>query len=595
MSNYLFILTEKALDRKLRDWLASLSEGATDEVVQRTDLFNYTYTYISHEITKAYDGDSLFFRGNYVDYRTGEIVFGINGRLRSHRLATANESYEGQYVQISRTETEVLVTHDIFGNGVVLYTQGTGYVAISDSLVTLAQFRNSMGDTCELNETVALSRTVRNIVASSQLGPETHVQGVSFLPATQSLRITLAPPLCAAPTNLTAPALFEAGDMSYAELLRTTAVGMVKLILGLHQVPRWNLRLNLSGGYDSRAILAAVDAAGLLTQIGISCRNTGPTHEQDYHVATVLAKHFNFQLNARSNRYPDVPSRQVPCTPSGLWFLSSLGLYDKLTIRASSRARLNDFSMSGLAGELSRGNFGWLSWAAFAQTLNGPASALQALRGQGENALHSLGVEVDHPYGSEWHYLGFRNGLHNGRNTPTNMTSFLPLAAQSLVAAGRSDNAPFQKPGKYGPNAINDLTAAMSPRAAALPYDRPEKNMSIGHVEARHQSLGGLPPPRELEPFHLLGTPEDVPVGPPNVLLNLLNHLELDQSLTREGAVALAEEGFSTVKQIPELGVAYESVLKRVRWRLLQKRDPVLATSADLGKLLCLCAVFARS
>lgn len=306
----------------------------------------------------------------------------------------------------------------------------------------------------------------------------------------------------------------------------------------------------------------------------------------------MLGQVFGFSLNSKNRVAPIVPARQVDCSPIGLWALSSLAVYDNFSLRSASRTRGNDINLNGIGAEVSRGNFGWRSWEQMADLFRVSREADEAFRAQGEAGLRSLGADPAATDATEWHYIGYRHALHTGRSTPLNLVGFTPTVNRALVAVARSAANPHGRNLNDGASIISDLTAFMSPLAAALPYDRPTRNLPFSHVAERYAELGGLGG-HGLQPFDVHGQPDDVPAGPPEMLLRFIRGTGLNVPRNREAVLKIAADSLDVLADDDLLFRTYKPILKRAKWRLLKQGAPIVGGGGDLGKLVAIRALAA--
>ena len=583
------IVSEKRLDSRVKQWLRTRGQQDDQDLVCDLSLEWHSVRIVSHNARSCHS-DGEFFRGHLIDYAGGAVAFGLPG-LRSWRGGTRRRlDHEGQFVYCRWDAQGVDLSHDFFGTAVVMHSSGPGYVIVSDSLLAIVDFRRFLGDPCDFDREVLLSRSVLHNIAHTQLSPDTFITQVKFLPATQGLRIDLVPSMTTTHVGDSAVKQCVPPTVDYREGVRAAGVNIARLLHTLTRIGDWQGYLNLSGGYDSRVVLAGAIASGSLDRINVNCRNTAPSHRADYAVASMLAEVFGFRLNVKERVAPAVPARQVDCTPIGLFALSSLAVYDNFSLRSASRTRGNDINLNGIGAEVSRGNFGWRSWAQMADAFHVGSEVDEAFRAQGVAGLRAIGADPAETDATEWHYVGYRHALHAGRSTPLNLVGFQPLANRALVAVARSAANTHDRHLNDGASIISDLTALLSPLAAALPYDRPTKNLPFVHVAERSAALGGLDD-LSVQPFDVHGSPGDVPAGPPEMLLRFIRGTDLNVPRDKQAVLKVAGQSLEVLQDDDLLLRTYRQLLKRARWRLLRQGAPIVGGGGDVGKLFAIRAL----
>lgn len=251
----------------------------------------------------------------------------------------------------------------------------------------------------------------------------------------------------------------------------------------------WKPALSLSGGYDSRVPLAGAIAAGVVGDMQINTQNTKPAHAEDYEIASRIAKQFGFELNGKSTA-GRLSDRTYDATPFMMWALSDLGLYDYITRPSAPRHQIKHIYLTGMGGEVMRGNYDWRSWPTIIEDLNDPHPAVaSALLRQGVKGLKTVGVNPKSRHASELHYMNYRYALHGGGGRSMQMLGFAPLLQSNLVALAHSRANELPYPTHYEKSMINDLCIVLDPELAAMPYDkgapgRASKDISSAEVKS---------------------------------------------------------------------------------------------------------------
>jgi hypothetical protein len=494
---------------------------------------------------------------------------------------------EGCYVRAQPSGTEVRIGTDAFAQLTMLYFSIPGLVAVSDSLLALISLRKHLGVPCRIDEEVVVARSWLNAMAAQQLSPKTAIRDVYYAPPGTSLSAHHSGTLSV--STIRAREFFSQKPGSYVEEIRSAASRSAALISTFLAINDAYFDLNLSGGQDSRACLAAVLRAGAMRRIRVVSNLGRP---EDLAVAMTLGKTFGFDLN------PPPGAKGVESInshPMERWFLSNAGIYDPLHGGTPKSAML--FTIGGQGAEMCKGNYGWRTIAAIAKGIDGNGQrrtlsfarraldVAEAFRREAESGLEAIGIEKDDPIGSEWHYLGYRNAIHSGRSTMVSLIDVRPFLQRSLIGLSRSDVNEFRTPKKGDPSIVTDLMIILCPELATIPFDKGDKNMTSHFVADRARYLGEV---RQFEPYTVVGSPEATRAGLPDDFRDLVRF----SNETRGGFKG------SRVSKLAEMGWdAVPRALREVflpKWELVRDglEDPVTASTPvamSAGKLMTFC------
>ena len=586
MSNYLFVFTTERARLRMQTWIErhahSSSEIHTTQVSPHVDL-----TVISHDLESSLDlPTKTFFKGHMVDHRAGSVVFGLKGWLDySARRETSGYVREGQFLRITWNDKAARFSRDAFGMLPLLHTEGSDYLAVSDSMLVLADLRKHMGDKLTPNDEVLLSRALLGVYSGQQVSAETYAEEISFVPARQSLTVSLGRKLKARATGAALDGLKPARGETYRDVLRNGAENIARLMATFMQLGDWKPALSLSGGYDSRVPLAGAIAAGVVGEMQINTQNSKPIHADDFEVASRLADRFGFKLNGKSMA-ARLTDRTYDATPFMMWALSDLGLYDYITRPRAARHQIKHINLTGMGGEVMRGNYDWRSWPTVIKELNDPHPLIaSALSRQGVKGLKAVGVNPRSRNASELHYMNYRYALHGGGPRAVQMLGFAPLLQSNLVALAHSRLNELPYPTHYEKSIINDLCIVLNPELAAMPYDRgapgrASKDISSAEVGRRITQLGGRVDTSILNPYVVYGTPDDVPAGPPEFMLSVARGRGMDRPQNAETVLEMGKKGLEVLESEP-LRSIYEKVYANGRWRLETKKYPLTGAAKD--------------
>lgn len=590
MSNYIFIVANDAAQPKLHGWLEKhrSAVGAPEAEVRSHEVApGVSLTIVSHDLGNSLDVSSAtFFKGHMIDERTGSVVFGLTGwkaYAAKHLIAPA--AYGGQFLRARWDQRNVTFTRDAFGMLPLVHTQGNGYVAVSDSMLALTDLRQHMGDRITPHEEVLLSRALLAVYGGQQLSPDTYVEQIKFVPARQTLRVSLAQTPTATASGGAMDGLHLNSGETYRDALRTSAENIARTMATFMELGDWKPALSFSGGYDSRVPLAGAIAAGIAGDMQINTQNTQPHHADDFAVATLVAERFELTLNGRSTA-GRLSDRTYKATPLMMWGLADLGMYDYMTRPKSVRNPIKHINLTGMGGEVTRGNYGWRSWPTIVEAFTNPHPAVAAaLYEQGVSGLKAVGADPTIRRASELHYGNYRFALHGGTGRPLQMLGFAPLLQNKLVALAHSAKNELPYPTSYQPSIVNDVCIALNPELAAMPYDkgkpgRATKDLSPAYIEGRLKVLGGPIDASNLSPYAVFGTPDDVPAGPPEFMLNIARTRGLDRPMNNATVLELGAKGVDLLESEP-LRSIYARIYANGQWRLETKRFSLIGAGKD--------------
>lgn len=275
-------------------------------------------------------------------------------------------------------------------------------------------------------------------------------------------------------------------DLNYQSLIERGCAAIQQNVSAVLDHPRHSYTvMNLTGGMDSRILLAAVRSLGRSEEILVDTRRL--SDEADFTVAIQLAA-------ATGVRYRDRPAGTLgPLAPAehmGMWRSQYLGTYHDLSISSNRMTSGADNwgRLIGGCGELYRGFYQKLVPNG---AIEGPHShTIDALRAHlAESAMWPVLASIDRrpvvdllmdellslPGRSlreklDSSYLHFRNRLHFGTSAAMaarlSSVAYCPLVSPDLLAASRLLPAAQREAGQV----IYDVIHHLDPDLAELPF-----------------------------------------------------------------------------------------------------------------------------
>ncbi len=470
--------------------------------------------------------DHLFL-GTAFDHRARALVLGSAGfddYRAAHDPSKPDDELDldGVFLHAHWSSRSLVVERDPFGLYPVLWTASPDLVMISDSLLLLARLRRALGFATTADVDVVASRSVQNILAYQLASERTPVADIFSLPVGATLQVGSGSDDRPAPSvdRACVADLFVPDSDSYTTLLRQGAHEVSAVVQSIVGIPGPPATLSLSGGLDSRILLAVlVRDPALLAETRVTT-STIARRADDRSVTESLGARYGFAVNPPSD-HPVV--QRASTGPVGQWALGSLGVYDYLYLRRSL-PEPGVVALGGQGSEIMKGSLGWTSIAKL--RIEGRRKPVQTLRRIAREGLESIGIEPDHPLGVEWHNVGYRNPIHTGQLVPrAQPLHFRPLMQRSLALAARAPDNPQPRPRPKGSSVITDLLALLGPELCSLPFAEGRSPLDSSVVAARLDALGG-PLAGSGGAYRVHGATTDVAVGAPDCFLAMVSDLE---------------------------------------------------------------------
>ncbi|SDR69549.1 hypothetical protein [Agrococcus carbonis] len=587
MVNALIVVHDRAAGATVASWLDRHGSPASERFSAELDR-RRSITIVSRDVAASIRG-STYFRGTAMVPELDAIAFGVDGWMA---LPGSADGAAGEFLVADWDRQRVRIRRDVFGSVALMHTHGPGFVAVSDSLLVLDDLRAAFGLRSTQHREALLARSVLNSHAGQQISPDTAVREIGWVPAGQGLEIRLGMRLAARLNGppLAARIVDDAVDSTAS--LRGAAGFIAGATAALAGITGWRSELHLSGGYDSRIILAGALRGGAMDDIHVTASNTVPEHADDHRIAQLLAERWRFPLNESRPRDESVDLGMNPLT---IWASSLLGIYDRLVPATSVRHHRRELTLTGLGAGVLKGGWGWTDLDGIFAGFDLDPARERALRRQIASGMRALGVDPRWSDASELQYAGYRNGLHGAGHIAMHMTGVRLLQQLSLAVVGhlRTDGLPARSRRHAARFAerdrgITDLLTLLHLDLALMPY---EGGRAIDPDAAAHRlrELGGPLTDAEVRPIRVLGSPDDVPAGPAVLGDAIAARRGFDIELHAEAILAAAESALHAVADDAVREVSRDTIA-HARWRLITKGMPPhyagFSTPRALGLLL---------
>ncbi|GAA2441087.1 hypothetical protein [Agromyces soli] len=572
MSNYVFLVHDPSASRSVNAWL-DRHAAASDVVRVRLGL-RRRLIIVSKDARRS-TRPGRFFRGTAIAPDHNALVFGVDGWLASpDAVRSSSGDHAGEYLAAEWGAQRLELERDVFGSARLMHTAAPGIAAASDSLLVLASLRRAVGARVTANAEVLVARTAKNAVAGQQISPETILNEVSYVPAARGLSLDVRG-LRWSLTGAPVADRVASDGLDYVEVVRQGAADVARTVATLAAVPGWSATLSLSGGYDSRLVLAGIVATGTNDAYRVRIVDNGPASEADVRVANSLARQFDVAPTAFGAPLPADAEDEY-----SHWAANLLGVYDGYGPVRTARWHARTFGLTGIGAEIHKGNWGWRPLHALADTAAPGGAVHDALSAQLAKAADSVGAVPTAGNASELYYLGYRNGIHGAAgHIGVHMTGVHPVMQLRLAQLG---HLPYEDGFRGSPAGIADHGILLAPEVAAHEYDDPRRNLSPGYVDERLAALGGRI--GAVDGYEVHGHPDDVVDGPSMLSLSIARELGLHGPLNADHVMARAEDALGLISD-PDVRQAYVDVRDNAAWRIAKQNGSLKAAGISPARI----------
>lgn len=603
MSQYLAVVASRPAQRRLDRWLRSV--GADGSEVARTAFDrSRQLTIVSRDVARKIDG-SRFFVGVAVDPDHAEIAFGLPGWRQAHasRHDSPTRMLGGGFVELSWSDGRLRARRDGAGSIALLSTGGRGWLAASDSLLLLVALRRALGESATPAEEPLFARSRSLTLSAQAMSDETIVSEVAFAPggATVDFMLTWNGRL-RREVRRDAPLLPVVRSRDdYRDALRLLAgriVGQARISAGAPT------RIMLSGGQDSRVVLAAFRRAGTLGDVIVSSSRDTASHVPDFEIAQRLSKALDFPLLQGA---PPAPApREFRPSPIPVWAASHLGVYDRLFPGVTGGIpRPGEIAATGTGAGVLKGAYGWRTLGDLdalyrvaseesTPVVESHRAAHRAFVEQLRKGMIAAGADPDDRTASERHYASYRDGLHGNTASALTLLTFR-LLQQPMMRSMSHTHTRFAQDADDPlllENAFASLLALMDADLPRLPFLDASRNVDDARLAKVLAALGGPLTDAEIPGYVAHGRPADADDGPSEIGLRVAERAGYDFDGTTSDVLDRVESFQEAVAHSEPLRIAYRHHASVARTRLVRdgaaphQVGPSLAKALSLGILL---------
>lgn len=470
ISTYFFSVGVKDIIFRLKSECTKLESFDADELteIEYNDEFDILL-FGKGCISSVKKEQNHFFRGMLVNHETSEIVLGQDGFSLWNKKNPTHEyrMFEGGFISIEWFRDCIKIQHDCFGLYPIFTYSDNEICIVSDSLFLISRAMKMIGKKVLLNSDVHTTRSWTYGLACSIMTKETIIQNVSYIPPCSNLIITTEKTdLICSENQLDVKNVFSTENMSYMETLIQAKEEMVALTTTVHQHTNAVFKLGLSGGLDSRIILALLfKLSSGLDKVYINS-NIHPSRKEDYTIAKSLSETFNFKINQELPSNGQKPIRVK--NPYGNFLLFNLGIFDMTYLYRSFWETPSTIEIGGHGAEIAKGTFSNVKLIRKISIWR-PDKKI-ALRKELRRSLKPFGIRLGEKKSTQWHHLLYKSAIQNGRYLERTQLSLRPLMNRKLCALGLNT--------KHSEHSIlKDLLILLSPELASQPFDELSKNI----------------------------------------------------------------------------------------------------------------------
>jgi len=624
MSNYLFAMGKEDSVRAILSGL-SVGEESPEVTLERQAngwwalVVERRAQHVASSIQQTENGQSLFFRGSCIDHEGESMVLGAPGFSAwcDRDLTRTPIDLEGAFVLAAWDEERLLLQNDLFSLFPICWFSTDDVIVASDSLYILSRMRSALNLPCKLNRRVMYSRAWTHGLACAVMSNETMVKGIQIISPGKHLEVSLLssdnrlsdrPPLVARMIHRDIKRVFVIEDQSYPLALAKSTRRLFSTIMTVLHLPDAHIQLGLSGGLDSRLLLALLRRnPSAMSRVSI-ITNTHSSRQCDFDVVTQLSESFGFEFNndkAEMNehlRNPLVRSEQI-ANPFGLWVLSSMGIFDMMYFHGSFWVHPNVIDLGGHGAETVKGTFSTKSLSDYLHRMRVTRHFWKKLPSLRRNwkrwnsiyqemssTLRSSGVDMEEGGAIQWHHLCYKSAIQNGRFIDRSCIALRPFLQRSLYALSRSEHNPFLTPGEDEATLLHDMLILIDPELAAHPFENPKNNVDSDYIKGRISALNTDISFDDIEPYAIHGSVTDIANGPANAFMSMVQDFDIGDE-DRRAAILLKLEVCWQKIAGTGLGNIYESAYELARERLADMDCYLPNAGTPAAKILALSMV----
>lgn len=508
--------------------------------------------------------ENFFFKGWVVDHDKKAVALGAKGfkeycaPSEGDTMTSSPLDAEGSFVLAAWDENKLLIQNDLFNLFPILYFSTPDLIVASDSLFVLSTIRKALGLPCTLNKNVVYSRAWTHGLACAVMSHETMVKGINLLTPGSYLRVNAKSfnhhrnnMLKYSPVDLVqrnVKSLFTHDNQSYVEALIEGVRQLHGPISAIMELDEVRVKFGLSGGLDSRLLLALLlKNPQWMDKVDITS-STHSSRSRDYEIVNELASKFNFQFNTKEQSFEkqkEVGARPLRISNSfGLWVLASMGIFDMMYFYRSYWSNPVVIEMGGHGAEIVKGTFSTMELDDILHTK--PRKRYKSISKEVKISLNELGINNDEEAPLQWHHLCFKSAIQNGRFVDRTNLALRPFLNGLLYSLARSDINPFRQHVDGEPTLLHDMLIMLNPDLSTHQFENPKYNLTKEYVDQRIKELS-INTDNEISPYHTFGSVMDITNGPPDAFMAMVSEYDFQDQDQKKATLELLEKQWSKI------------------------------------------------
>ena len=370
MSNYLFVAGNTAPVEILLQHFES-AHGANSNELSSTLISDKKMLFVierrnesvKSSIVKSSNDDGLFFRGQALDHDSSSMILGVEGfakfqkKYPSYSNPQRIADLEGTFV-LARWNQDVLTfQNDLYSIYRMLYFASEDVLIVSDSLVVITECLKKLGIERKLNLDVATIKAWNaSGLPNAPMTDELIVQGIFSLQVGKHIEMEWnSDKINVEQVERSVIEIFKSPLESYQSIVRECVKRMYSSINFIVESFNPTIEFGLSGGIDSRLILAICLQSESIMESMVINTNTSETRASDYNVVKSLSERYKFTFNNSERREKlrnQSDSKRIKIENTlGFWKLASLGVYDSFYLTPHHYEYPSTLHLSGVGAE----------------------------------------------------------------------------------------------------------------------------------------------------------------------------------------------------------------------------------------------------
>ena len=543
MSNYLFFAGKDEIVKSLENNFI-LNHEATEEEVsfyKHTQQLSFCVIErrqpsIKSSIHHHSNNSGVYFRGQALDHESSSMILGTNGfsefqkenieYLEPSRIA----DFEGSFVLSRWSDKELTFQSDLFSMYRLLYFASDEILIVSDSLVLIVECMKHLKINREINNDVALVKAWNaSGLPNAPFSKELIVKKVFTLQVGKHIKMTWDNDkinvIC---VERSVKEIFSISQEPYEKMIRKCAIRMFSSIDFVVKSFNPIIEFGLSGGIDSRVLLALCLRSKDIMNSLIINTNKSPTRINDYNVVAKLSQIYGFKFNDSENRNKLINSKKIKKfnikNKLGFWKLSALGTYDSFYQTTHYYDYPGIISMVGVGAEpvkqyMDSSKINNLAKSQHPLVRDAVARLLTQTIGE-------MGIDPNSSEAMKWYHMSYKAAYHLGYKITQSSMILRPFVQKSIFKISLLPDNPFKGSGIKGPTVLHDILIMLNPELAYELYDSESKNITKEYANERLMLLGGVLSMEELMSPKIFGNIKEIANGPANTFMSVVKDFE---------------------------------------------------------------------